>query len=420
MLKVVHNPAQASIKMRLPGPSSIDFGLEVEEVLVPIMVSEASEQTVDSVVFDYTSESVSRIDFQLYVNPLADVPFKSVSFRSADESIATVDEDGYVTSQQDATGQIYVDVTGKRFRLSKHTKLRCRTETEGESYSFNRFTPGSLEAALCSGVDSLISGKDPNTAKRIFTSQDHVNKVFVRNSQCWAGGLDLSGISPSNSYSAHLRAGALVTRNAAILSRHYPTPNGTQFTFVDMDGTSFTVTQVDRRFIDYVGWETDVCVVLFDQELPPGIKHYKVLPADFQDYFSQPPQVPPPPIPGASQQRSWYYGIPMLALDQEEKALVTEGMYFFTGASSYTNINHVPSDETRLAFFESLIPGDSGNGGFLILGGELVFFMVWLGGGAGGGPCVSLLIDEINAALDDMAGGYHLETYDLSGYTKWG
>src|SRR5690606_1623672 len=114
MLKVVHNPAQASIKMRLPGPSSIDFGLEAEEVPVPIVVSEASEQTVDSVVFDYTSESVSRIDFQLYVNPLADVPFKSVSFRSADESIATVDEDGYVTSQQDATGQIYVDVTGKR------------------------------------------------------------------------------------------------------------------------------------------------------------------------------------------------------------------------------------------------------------------------------------------------------------------
>src|SRR5690606_5019961 len=117
------------------------FGLEVEEVLVPITASEASEQTVDSVVFDYTSGSVSRIDFQLYVNPLADVPFKSVSFRSADESIATVDEDGYVTSQQDATGQISVDVAGKRFRLSKCAKLRCRTEIEGESYSFNRFTP---------------------------------------------------------------------------------------------------------------------------------------------------------------------------------------------------------------------------------------------------------------------------------------
>ena len=230
----------------------------------------------------------------------------------------------------------------------------------------------------------------PATAKPIYSVQDFGNRVFVRNPGCWAAGLDLTGLSPWNQAGANTRAGTLISPRHIAFATHYQLSSAAgsnEIVFV----TDQNVT-VTRQVIATRVAAVDITIGLLDADVPPTITHYKVLPRSWSNWLL------------ASND------LPLLHLDQEEKALVCE-MDTLGPASSYA-WHGVPVDTLRRTFHETLIGGDSGNPAFLVLDGEPI--LVLTHHYASGGPFYTFHFDAINAAMTQLGGGYQLTEFDLA------
>jgi hypothetical protein len=140
-------------------------------------------------------------------------------------------------------------------------------------------------------------------------------------------------------------------------------------------------------------------VGVLDSDVPNTISFVKILPQNWNDY-----------LPSLFS----LYRLPCLVLDQEEKALISE----LSSLSTTANFS-APNNSTRLAFFESIITGDSGNPAFLIIDDELVIITVWTFGGAGGGTSILFHKDAINTMMTTLGGGYSLTEIDLSEFTDY-
>ena len=83
----------------------------------------------------------------------------------------------------------------------------------------------------------------------------------------------------------------------------------------------------------------------------------------------------------------------------------------------------VPTIPHRLAFYDPIIPGDSGNPIFGVIGSELWLLSTFFG--AGSGPFYGGLVAELNAmitTLDTLQGditGHTVTVGDLSSYTTY-
>jgi len=316
-----------------------------------------------------------------------------VTFSSSDESVATVDAAGQVHYIDDGTCRIIAVSAAIGTSPSQRVEVEITNSHEGGQETF-RYTyvddPGSVREDATAAVDDriVVGGKE----KAIFSTQDHATPAYVRNTDCWAADLDLTCISPWNSTGAGQRAGTLISPRHIVFAYHYRISVGATIRFVDGDNNVVNRTVTARQRIG----TTDLMIGVLDANAT-GCGFAKVLPADWADY-----------IPN-----NGIY-IPALALDQQEKALVTNGnniggVYF-----------RVPTDVTRLTFYESLIFGDSGNPGFLIIDGDLVVLTVWTYGGAGSGASVAGNKTDIEAAMVSLGGGYNtLAEIDLSGFNTY-
>jgi hypothetical protein len=65
------------------------------------------------------------------------------------------------------------------------------------------------------------------------------------------------------------------------------------------------------------------------------------------------------------------------------------------------------------------VNGDSGNPCFLIIDGVPVLVTTWTYGGAGAGPRIHALHNEINAVMTTLGGGHQLTDVDLSDFTDF-
>src|SRR5690606_4028631 len=99
-------------------------------------------------------------------------------------------------------------------------------------------------------------------------------------------------------------------------------------------------------------------------------------------------------------------GIHCLALDQQEQALITD--LKVVNLSQVARFD-VPHDDGAAAYNENIVSGDSGNPAFAIIGDELVLLTTWTGGGKQPyGSQTWAFLDEINAAMTTLGGGYQL------------
>jgi hypothetical protein len=169
---------------------------------------------------------------------------------------------------------------------------------------------------------------------------------------------------------------------------------------VTANGSVVTRTIVAKQEILGEGYAYDLVVVKFDSALPVSITPAKVLPSDVLDYFPS---------------LSTLYTIPCLAINQENKALVTD----LASLGDLFVSCRTPVNSTRLNFFEDLISGGSGRQGFLVIDDEAVLLTPWTFGGPGRGPRVHGLHTELNAAMTSLGGGYQLVVKPLTGYTNY-
>lgn len=256
--------------------------------------------------------------------------------------------------------------------------------------------PGTLADYCIDAVDTRIAdiaAEDVADAMPLFSTMDHENETYVRNTDCWLSDIadQLTCLSPWNSNRAQRKAGTLVSPRHLVMAKHYQYPVDTVVRFIDEDD------QIVEREVSAkqsVG-PTDITVVLLDSDVPSSINFAKVLPSNWTSYLSTP---------------AGFCKLPAVGTNQFKKATVRDTMRFgdFTG----------PTDSQRALFYSNVIPGDSGHPAFLIINDELVLLTTWTGPGDNG-PDYTSLASDINSVMTSLGGGYQLTTVDLSGFSTY-
>ena len=258
--------------------------------------------------------------------------------------------------------------------------------------------PGSARYAATVAVDTSLSGRTLN----VYTTLDHLAGKYVRSTNCWAYGFDLSCVAVYNSQGMGLstnsccpwerptrRAGTLISPRHLLYANHYPIEHGSLLRFVSKSNTVVTRTLADSMLIK----GSDLHVGLLDADVPTNwIGFAKVLPPNFTNYFP-----------------TSLSHVPTLCFNHQEQALVTDIGRLNSSGTNATMIMYVaPADVRRKEFYLDKISGDSGQPSFMILDSELVLLTVWTGGGAGTGSFVPGYANRINAAMKALGGRYTL------------
>ena len=230
--------------------------------------------------------------------------------------------------------------------------------------------------------------------KTIFSTQDHATPIYVRNTACWAYGLDLTCMSPWNTAQG-TRGITMVSPRHFICADHNHITTGATARLITADNAVVEVVVANGLQIP----STDIWVGVLSADVPGSIGFAMVLPADYNRWF---PVGNGPPTSD----------VPLFYSDQENKALVA-----VTSSVGSSCIIKEPVDAVRLSYYETVIPGDSGHGLFFIIDGQLVLLATFFQ--PTGGPFATYYHTEINAAMTTLGGGYQLTDIDLSSFAEF-
>lgn len=270
-------------------------------------------------------------------------------------------------------------------------------------------TPNWYKKLLSTDIDSAIAGLTANdSTKLIFStmqpngnccngdsSTDPVNPVFIRSTTCWAKNIDTSPISPWNNgggYSAPLNAGGfggvgtLVSPRHIVLTNHFYVKTGKKFIFVAMDNTCYTRTLTTTARVG----STDIIIGLLDSDLPSNISFCQVASLNLAN------------IPSSTNQ------FPMFMSNLPKKAIIADGY-----AQANISQRYAVSSETKKGnFFESAVDGNSANPMCFVYNNKLI--LLSLVRSTVSGDLISNYINQCNAVMSTLGGGYQLSVFDLN------
>ena len=373
------------------------FKLVVNPIVRTISASSSGVITQDDTILVQTSGSTTITDYLVNVQQLIPGSY-NVSIYSNSSGVILGSNGGPIASGVSAGSTSLVAITSDNFFSSANVVVSAVSGIVNTNFS--NYATSSLAKEASDSVDNRIVVLNASTAKPIFSTQNHNTPSYIRNSGCWVNDLNLTPISPWNSTAGSNMAGVLISPRHIIFAAHYQINNGSTVRFVDNNNNTVTRTMINKlTHPDYIPYYPDLALGLLDSDVPNTIGFVKILPQNWSDY-----------LPSLSS----LYRLPCLVLDQEEKALISE----LRSLSTTANFS-APSNPTRLAFFESIITGDSGNPAFLIIDDELVIITVWTFGAAGGGTSILFHKNAINTMMSTLGGGYSLTEIDLSGFTDY-
>ncbi|MBK1883654.1 hypothetical protein JIN85_14630 [Luteolibacter pohnpeiensis] len=301
---------------------------------------------------------------------------------SKDPDIATVDSIGNVTRVSDGTARILA-VTGPNAQQLSIPVARVPDQTSDE---FISWVSGSLAAEASLQIDVRISGKDPESSKAVYSSQNHATGEYTRSLNCWLT-MILTGVSPWNSTFAGDMGYTAITPRHIITANHFPQLSIFSLRFVTADNVVVTRTCISSIQIG----TSDIRIYILDEDLPETISPVKIAPGNLNSL-----------IPTT---RSGKGIIPVLAFNQDEDALIL-GMYKTSDTSFSYNKN--AGSDSRNEFAKSIIPGDSGNPVFLIINNEPALISTFHT--TASGPLIPAYISEINNAIATLDAGQGIST----------
>lgn len=380
---------------RKPSIGGDSFVLQTTELIRTVSSASSGQITNNDLVFLSTSGATTISDY--YVNVSQLIPdYIATTITSSNTGILLNPVNGVASGV--SAGTVTITASGNEEFAMKTVTVSSVVGTTNTAFS--SYAVSSLAYSASSGIDNRLVGKNSSTDKSIFTTQNHASGTYVRNSGCWAYDLDLTPISPWNSTGQHTRAGTLISPRHIIFAAHYQINNGATVRFVTTNNTVVNRTMINKlTHPSYSPYYPDITVGVLDEDVPNTIGYAKILPVNYASY-----------LPSLSS----LYRVPALALDYEEKALVTD-LYSLNNMASFIT----PTNSQRLAFFETIISGDSGNPVFLIINGQLVILTVWTFGGAGSGSFITTQKDAINTMMTTLGGGYSLTEVALTGFTSY-
>ena len=345
---------------------------------------------------DATYENVTSatIDNEYDVVVVKDPNTGTVTLSSSNESVATVSQNGVVTRVSDGTVEIFG--TNLRGRKAKTDQLSISRKVGQSTKAFTSWATGSLAKAATEAVDNAIAIGDVGDLLPMYTSGN------ARNPNCWAASLaDLGCIDrekPSSTVIGY-------SNNYVFLYQveHYPDNANT---FVALDGSVYSLSSASAVNVgppnSSDGYATDIRIVRhpmpagMDSKITPSL----LLPSDVEEY-----------LPNID------IGVPVLATDQEKKALVAD--WYNHGSR---NSMKTPTNARRLLFHENKIGGDSGSPAFILLpevngsySHRLALVTAWTSGGAGSGSDPTDYMAEIQSAIESLGGNWaDIEVADLT------
>lgn len=228
-------------------------------------------------------------------------------------------------------------------------------------------------------IDKRIWGLTATTGnKQIFSSINHTTATYIRNTGCWAYGIDLTPISVWNSQGGNQRGGILISPRHVLMAAHFPI-TGT-LRWVTNDNQVVSGSTSGHASIN----GTDLRIAVLSGDVT-GVSYSKVFSNLFTGYFNT-------------------SGIPVFFTDQEEKALIGQTTRNFSN-----EVEIVQSSEVyRSGFYELPIGGDSGGPLCGIIGNEVVALTTFYY--ANSGPYISYYYTGVNAAINSLgnSNGYQL------------
>lgn len=319
-----------------------------------------------------------------------------VKFSSSNPSILTINDDGGIaTYQNDGYCSIMAtSIDGETSAIG----LYAQKTYSGNIDTFNSWANNSLAKNTTDAIDNRINNKVPSSSKPIFSTINNSSNIYIRNTGCWVSDIDLTCISPWNSYGGNNIAGVLISPRHVLFAAHYQPPAGTTIRYVTSDNIVINRTietlQTDPSYTPYY---PDITIGVLNSDVPNSISFAKILPENWTSYL---PSISHP------------VKLPVLITDQEKKAMV---------ADLYAISNQVvlirPTNSSRLSFYEDIIGGDSGSPSFLIINNQLVVLTVWTSSSLG--TFITQRKNAINTMMSQLGGGYQLTEINLSSFSSY-
>lgn len=405
-MTVTRKGSSTGITMR--GPNLTDFDFEILEESDPNVTDPATtvETTEDDRVYEETDGGAYEDNRQL--DPAILTGFgNGPTYESLDESIATVDALGKVTQVTNGTVGILVKFPW----LTRRTDLTLDSTTTTAKIQID-WTAGSWGEDIADRVDGRISGKTADSAIQVFSTEDGLTQDYVRSTDCWLHGLDVTCVSPWNDdTSSGKMAGTLVTARHVLFAAHYVPADGSKLLFVAADGTTYERTL--SATVTHPSYNSEILypdleIGVLDSDLPTSITPAKVLPDTWSNYVTK-----------------LGYRLPIAILDQESKALVTDAQYLDDSTRSTRRIFlNKPKASDRIEFWEKRIDGDSGSPVLLLTTGAPILVGVLSTSTAGTAVTayksdINTMISDADTAAGNGGTGYTLIEADLSAFTDF-
>lgn len=307
--------------------------------------------------------------------------YGGITFESSNPSIATVDQNGYVTVV--GTGSVTIRVKSQ-FIIRNVLQFVATAPSPNYYDTWVSYVTGSLGKAISDAVDARIAA---SSQKNVFTTVNHGTSTYVRNTNCWIN-QDKTSWPVWNSWTNNqFYCGCAVTPKHMLVASHAEPPNGTSFRFVTNSNTVVTRTKIAQN---YVG-SADVCIIELDSALPGTITPVKVLPTDYTNKIT-------------------IGNVPLICGNQDSELIIRD---WYRGTF---NIFHKASTITnRLPYTEPVIAGDSGAPVYTIINNELVAVGTHWATDSASNP--HSVVAAINTAISGS--GYSLTTADLSSFPSY-
>ena len=418
---IVYTPGASTLRGMTPAQ---DFSVAVRETPTAIPSPGGSLATVQDRVMRTTTQAASDNNCQ-FVAQSAQLGGQDpeVSWSAVDPSVALVTPGGAVTRVTDGLARFEASgIYGKR----RYSRQMVRTGG-GPITVFDSYASGSLARHVVDQMAALVSGKTPSDATRLnysARSGDFANPTLVRNASNFAASIDLSGMSvwrsDANNYGYW--PAALVSTRHFIASNHVAGGNNFGYCWMTPAGAFAKANCIGY----YVIPGTDLQIGYLDQDIPVGVKRFKVLPYNFAAYL---PSTVDYQIPSLSKRQ---------AIGDDSGAWISTATYDAlrilpvclkdTLTSSYGTVPYANcpvigqlDPASQFAAWEvPLHTGDSSGPCWLVINGEAVLLGTYAD--VQGCPHVGNYITQIEAAMNSLAASrgdatvYSLAKVNLSGF----
>lgn len=341
-------------------------------------------------------------------------------------AIATITNDGIVTRVSDGLAKF--DASGI-YGVRRFPRQMTRTGG-GPVTVFDSYAAGSLARHIFDQMAALVAGKTASDATRLnysTRSGDYTNPVLVRNASNFAASVDLSGMSVwrSDLNSFGYWPAALVSARHFITSNHVAGGNNFGYCWMTPGGVFVKANCIAY----YVIPGTDIQVGYLDQDIPAGVKRFKVLPTNFASYL---PSTTDYQIPSLSKRQAvgddsgaWistatYDSLRVLPVKLKDTLTAS---YSVLPYAQVPVIGQLDPNSAFAAWEVPLHTGDSAGPGWLMINGEAVLLGTYAD--TQGCPHLGNFITQIEASMNTLAASkgdvttYSLAKVNLAGFSTY-